>query len=65
MVLPNIQAQMTGVWLISKAHDLVTLTYLDGQKESGMISNEKWKSIFNNPFAIVGEIQSQRKEGAK
>jgi hypothetical protein len=61
MVLPNIQAMMTGVWRIDRAHALVKLTYTDGTVEAANVTNEKWNEISGNPFAIVGYVQSVRK----
>lgn len=61
IILPNVQAMMTGVWRIQKAHDLVTLEYIDGTREAGIVKLPRWMQIADNPFAIVGEVQSQRK----
>ncbi len=60
IILPNIQAMMTGVWRIDRAHDLVTLTYSDNTREAAKIIAPRWKEISGNPFAIVSEVQSQR-----
>ncbi len=58
--LSNIQAAMSGVTRINRAHDLVTLEYTDGTREAGKVSAARWAEICENPFAIVSEIQSQR-----
>lgn len=60
IILPNIQAAMTGVWRIQRAHDLVTLEYTDGTREAGIVKLPRWIQIADNPFAIVSEVQSQR-----
>ncbi len=60
LILPRAEAMMTGVWRILKAHDLVTLEYTDGQRESAIIPISRWLKIRNNTFSIVGEVQSHR-----
>ena len=59
--LSNIHAMMTGVSRVDRAHDLVTLTYSDNTREAATISSERWAEIHENSFAIVSEVQSQRK----
>jgi len=63
MILPNIQAMMTGVWRIDRAHDLVTLTYTDNTREAGKVTAARWQEIHQMPFAIISEVQSQRAKG--
>lgn len=58
--LSNVQAAMSGVSRINRAHDLVTLEYTDGKREAGKVSDARWAEICENPFAIVSEIQGQR-----
>ncbi len=61
-IIPSkVEALMHGVWRIMRAHDLVTLEYTDGQRESAMIPVKRWSEIHNNTFSIVGEVQRQRK----
>ena len=60
IILPNVQAAMTGVCSIQRAHGLVTLEYTDGTREAANITAERWAAISENPFAIVGEVQGQR-----
>jgi hypothetical protein len=57
IILPNIQAMMTGVWRILRAHDLVTLEYTDMQRESATIPVKRWSEIHGNVFSIVREVQ--------
>jgi len=61
MILPNVQSIMTGVWRILRAHNLVTLEYTNGSRESGMISTSKWGEIGGQPLAIISEVQAQQK----
>ncbi len=58
--LSNIHAMMTGVARIYRAHDLVTLEYVDGKRESGKVSSAEWSGMADNAFAIVSAVQSQR-----
>ena len=62
IILPNIQAMMTGVWRIDRAHSLVKLTYTDGTIEAANVTNEEWDEISGHPFAIVSHVQSKRAE---
>ncbi len=61
IILPNVQAMMTGVWRIRRAHDLTVLEYTDGTTEAASIPLARWTAIADNPFAIVGEVQSFRR----
>lgn len=61
IIPPNVQTAMTGVWRILKTHDLVTLEYSDLTRESGTVPLKRWNEIQDNVFAIVSEVQSQRK----
>lgn len=63
--LSNIESMMTGVSRIMRAHDLVTVEYTDGKRESASISALVWSGIAESPIKIVGFIQSQRKEIAR
>lgn len=58
--LSNIEAMMSGVARIQRAHELVTLHYTDGKTESGLIKNADWLAICEKPFVIVSAVQSQR-----
>lgn len=58
--LSNIHAMMTGVARIYRAHDLVTLEYTDGRRESGKVSPAEWSGMADNAFAVVGAVQAQR-----
>lgn len=60
IVLPTIQAMMSGVVFINRAHDLVTLTYTDNTREAAKISNAKWEEIHESVFRIISEVQAQR-----
>lgn len=60
IILPNVQAAMSGVWRIDRAHELVTLTYSDGTREAGKVGAARWAEISANPFSIVSEVQAQR-----
>ncbi len=60
-IIPTgIISMMTGVWRIQRAHDLVTLEYTDGTRESGKIELREWALISGNVFSIVSTVQSQR-----
>jgi len=61
IVLSNVEAMICGVWRIERTHDLVVLTYTDGSREAGTVRAQQWAKIYDNPFAIVSEVQSQRK----
>ncbi len=61
IVLPTIQAMMTGVWRIQRAHNLTVLHYTDGTTESGEINEIEWRDIGNEPFQVISRVQSQRK----
>lgn len=63
IIPPNIQSQITGVWRVLKAHDLVTLEYTNLERESAIIPLKRWAEIRDNFFAIVSEVQNQRKGG--
>lgn len=60
LALSNITTMMTGVSRIDRAHDLVTLTYSDGNREAAKISTARWNEIHENPIAIVSDVQAQR-----
>ncbi len=66
IILPNIEAGMTGVWRIQRAHDLVKLDYTDGTSESAIIKVAKWNEVRSNTFSIVGTVQDiARKQGGQ
>jgi hypothetical protein len=58
--LSSIHAMMTGVSRIHRAHDLVTLVYVDGKQESAMIPAADWSGMEDKPFEIVSAVQSKR-----
>jgi hypothetical protein len=60
LVLAKIQTAMSGVTRIDRAHDLVTLEYVDGTREAGKIPQAKWDALAGETFAIISEVQSQR-----
>jgi hypothetical protein len=64
IILPSISSMMTGVWKIDRTHNLVVLTYEDHTREAGMIPAARWEEIKDNAFAIVSEVQSQRRKEA-
>lgn len=45
IILPRVESMMSGVFRILKAHDLVTMEYTDGTRESGNIPTERWDEI--------------------
>lgn len=62
IILPTVQAMMCGVWRIRRAHELTCLDYTDGTTESATIPLARWRAIAENPFSIVGEVQSHRRK---
>lgn len=63
IILPNVEAMITGVWRIDRSHDLVRLTYSDNTTEAAMIPTAKWAEILQDPFLIISEVQSKRTVG--
>lgn len=59
--LSNIHAAMTGVSRINRAHDLVTLEYTDGTRETGKVNAAKWGTMQDEVFKIISFVQAQRK----
>ena len=59
MVLPNVQAMMTGVWRIARTAKtgVTTLYYTDGQTESAVLDSKEWRE--DNAFSVIGTVQQK------